>query len=500
MFYFPSNVDIRGEGSKEIEMNIKSIKVNALLNIIKQICTIIFPLITFPYISRILGVELYGKVNFSMSVVSYFSLIAGLGIYSYAVRNGSRIRDEKELFAKFANEVFSINILSTIVAYVLLFCIIFFWPSLEAYKVLILILSLNIFMTTLGTDWINIVYEDFLYITVRYIVCQSCAVILTLLFVNSEEDIALYALLVNFGSLTANALNIFYIRKKLGIKLHFTLMVNLKEHFRPILILFGNTISSMVYLYADSTMLGIMVGDIAVGYYTVASRIYTIIKQLLNAIAVVATPHFSHDVHNAKNDINIQFNDLIGALVLILLPAVAGIICVGKELIILLSGIEYIEAYAALVILSLSLICSTIACIYISVVMLALGKDKQILLSTTISAVVNILLNMVLIPKFSYNAAAFTTLVSEFLMMLLGVYFTKSYLRLMIKKQSIVALSGMGLVFIVCGALQNVCNSAIMYLMFSIAISVLGYGIIVLVAYREELMKMGRKQNINPEE
>ena len=127
----------------------KSIKINAVLNIIKQCCAIIFPLITFPYVSRTLGVEAYGKVNFSSSIVSYISLLAGLGVSSYAIREGARIRDDKDKFQAFANEVFSINVLSTAFAYIALFIIILAWNRLNSYRALLVILSLNVILTTL---------------------------------------------------------------------------------------------------------------------------------------------------------------------------------------------------------------------------------------------------------------------------------------------------------------------------------------------------------------
>ena len=192
----------------------KSIKINAVLNIIKQCCAIIFPLITFPYVSRTLGVEAYGKVNFSSSIVSYISLLAGLGVSSYAIREGARIRDDKDKFQAFANEVFSINVLSTAFAYIALFIIILAWNRLNSYRALLVILSLNVILTTLGTDWVNTIYEDFLYLTVRYVICQSIAVITTVLFVKGPGDVILYAIFSNLGTMLANFLNLFYIRKK----------------------------------------------------------------------------------------------------------------------------------------------------------------------------------------------------------------------------------------------------------------------------------------------
>ena len=99
----------------------KSVGINAVLNIIKQCCAIIFPLITFPYASRVLGVENYGKVNFGTSIISYFTLLAGLGITNYAIREGARIRDDKKNFSAFVNEVFTINVVTTLISYAALF-------------------------------------------------------------------------------------------------------------------------------------------------------------------------------------------------------------------------------------------------------------------------------------------------------------------------------------------------------------------------------------------
>lgn len=111
------------------DMKKKSVGVNAVLNIIKQCCAIIFPLITFPYISRVLQVENYGKVNFSGSIIGYFYLFAALGIANYAVREGARIRNDKDKIQTFASEVFTINFISTIISYALLFMAIIFWEN-----------------------------------------------------------------------------------------------------------------------------------------------------------------------------------------------------------------------------------------------------------------------------------------------------------------------------------------------------------------------------------
>ena len=115
----------------------KSLKLNAVLNIIKQLCAVVFPLITIPYVSRVLKADSYGKVSFGNSIVSYFALLAALGINDYAVREGAKIREDKEKIKKFVNEIFSINVMSTISSYVLLFVLLLYSKKLYDYRTLI---------------------------------------------------------------------------------------------------------------------------------------------------------------------------------------------------------------------------------------------------------------------------------------------------------------------------------------------------------------------------
>ena len=104
-------------------MKARSIKVNAALNTVKQCCQVLFPVITIPYVTRVLGVDNYGKINFSNSIVSYFLLLASLGINSYAIREGALVRNNKKIFEKFSDEVFTINVISTIISYFVLFMV-----------------------------------------------------------------------------------------------------------------------------------------------------------------------------------------------------------------------------------------------------------------------------------------------------------------------------------------------------------------------------------------
>lgn len=206
---------------------------NAVLNVGKTVLGILFPLITYPYVSRILGVSNLGKYNFSYSVVSYFLLIAGLGISTYGIREGIRIRDDKEKFQKFVNEMFSINLISTIISYMLMFVLLFFVPSMKNYRISIIILSGEIIFTTLGVSWICNIYEDFFAIAIRTIGMQVLSLVLTFLFIKSTADLYKYEVVLLISNSGANFVNFFYVRKKY-CKFSTTLKIEWRKHIKPI--------------------------------------------------------------------------------------------------------------------------------------------------------------------------------------------------------------------------------------------------------------------------
>ena len=177
-----------------------NIKLNAILNVIKTISSILFPLITFPYASRILLPENIGKVNFASSYISYFTLIATLGITTYAIRECSIVRNDKKLLSQKASEIYSINLVTTIIAYILLVSSLFAFRFLDTYRTLIIIHSTVILCTTLGADWLNTAMEDFTYITIRTVLFQIISIMLMFVFVKTKEDYVRYAWIIIFSS------------------------------------------------------------------------------------------------------------------------------------------------------------------------------------------------------------------------------------------------------------------------------------------------------------
>lgn len=457
-----------------------SIKKNATLNIIKQICMIIFPLITFPYATRILHAENYGMFTFASSIISYISLIAALGINNYAVREGARIRDDKCQIKRFANEIFTINIISTLIAFVILAVLMFAWRKLDPYAGIIIILASNVLFTTLGTDWINVIFEDYEYITKRYIFCQIIAVVLLFVLVKNQDDVLKYSFVTVVGSIIANIMNMFYIRKKYQIKVSFVVSKDIFSHLAPVMLLFANAVAVSIYIHSDTTILGILKTDYEVGIYGVASRVYIMVKQVANAAIYVIIPRVASLIKNNKGtEINNLYSKTLGSVMLIIIPAIVGLIMQSGNIIRLLAGVEYIDAIQPLIILACALIFATTSCLYINGVLIPYRREKIVLQLTIVSAVINIGLNIMLIPVLSYNAAALTTLFSEMLLCFAGLFYAKDICKFSIFRELSLGVASGVVVFISCSIVNFFVSNDLLNLTFGIGLSGLSYIILM---------------------
>lgn len=390
----------------------KSIGMNAVLNVIRQCLSILFPLITYPYALRMLGAESIGKVNYGQSIINYCSLIAMLGVSSYVVREGAKEKNNREEFEEFASQVFSINIIFTVFAYILLMLAIVFIPKLHNYWLLLALQSISILLNTLGIDWINTIFEDYLMITVRSIVTHIFTLVLLFVFVHSPEDYYIYALLNVASNGVVCISNWFYCGKYANIKL--TRHLEFKTHIKPLVVLFANSVAITIYTNFDITMLGWMKGDYYVGLYSVAVRIYTIIKNILAAIFVVAIPRLSYYVGKAMfKEYRKLYSDLWGYMSLLLIPTGIGLICIAPEIMFFIGGEEFIESTLSLQILAGALICAIFGGLITNCLNIVFGREKDNLKATVLSACMNFALNLIFIPLFSHYGSAFTTLISE---------------------------------------------------------------------------------------
>lgn len=477
-----------------------SLKKNAAYNVIKTLFSIIFPLITFPYATRVLSTSNYGKYTFSNSIISYITLIAGLGIKTYSLRTGAKVRSNKQQCGKFIDEVFTINIYSTFLAYLILGALLIFWTKIHDYTSIVIVLSTSVLFTTLGTDWINMLYEDYEFITKRYILCQSLSLLCMFLIVRGPEDVVQYAIVSIVGSVSANIINIFYIRKRLGIRVHFVKSFErLKPHFVPILILFATAVVINIYINSDTTILGILRSDTDVAIYGVASKIYSLVKQVINAIAMVAISRMSIFVaKNMKCKMEKELSEILETVLLIVCPAIIGLLSLRFQIIGIISGKAYYDGAMPLAILSFALLFATCANVFVNLILIPYRKEKLSLIILSISALINIVLNFFLIPDYGCSAAAFTTLLSELFVFICGGAAARKYVKIKIGRSIGFSFMGAGIALAICELSKRLFDSDFKICGFSIVLTIIIYITLLLIlkhniVYDTIVEKLGSK-------
>lgn len=451
-----------------------SVKKNALLNSIRSILSIAFPLITYPYVTRILQADNLGKVNFASSTMSYFSLIAVLGLTSYAGREGIKYRDNQKKLNEFCSELLTLNICTTIFAYIALGGVILIFPSFQTYMGLLGIYSITILFSTFGMEWIYTIYEDYTYITIRSIIFQVVSIPLMFILVRNKNDFYLYAGINVFASVGSNIFNMIHSRKYISPKI----IINKKifQHLKSSLVFFANSIASSIYSNIDTTMLGMMCTDYNVGIYAVSVKIYTMVKSILVAIMTVTTPRLTYyRFNNLYDEFNAMTSKLVKTMITFLFPVVVGINLTANEIILVISGKGYIESVTSLRILSFAIFASIFACIT-SNILVACKKEKLVLRGTVMAALTNLGINIFVIPVFKQNGAAFTTVLAELVVFLFGFYNSRKDVKLeKLCKVIVSSVVGCLTMVVIAMAIEHISNIVLVKLVLKLIMCAMTY-------------------------
>lgn len=407
----------------------KSLKVNAILNITKTLMGLVFPLITFPYASRILMPEGLGKVNFALSIISYFAIISSLGIENYGIREAAKLRDDKIQLSKFSKEIFMINMISTIVAYALLAVAIIFIPKFLEYRRLLIVSSATILFTTLGMNWLYSAVEDYLYITIRSIIFQVISLILLFLLVHSKDDYVKYAAISVVSNVGSNILNFVHSRKYISFKIDKPL--KFKKHLKPIMVLFAMAVAVKIYTVLDTTMIGFLKNDYEVGIYTAATKINKIVLSLVVSIGTVLLPRLSY--YSSMED-KTEFYKLaykgFDILLLIALPSAVGLSLLSTSIVHLFSGNGYEAAILPMRIMNPIIVVIGLSNFIGIQMFMPLNKEKWTLYSVLVGAVVNFFINLFLIPIYGSVGASIATLCAETTVTLTQLILLRRFLKI----------------------------------------------------------------------
>ncbi len=407
------------------EVKQKSIKKNFIMNAILTMSGFIFPMISFPYIAPILGPEGTGPIRFATSAVAYFAMFAQLGIPTYGIRVCAKVRDNKKELSKTVHELMLINLIMSIIVYVVFFVSLLVIPKFQKNKELLVIISLTIIFNAIGIEYVYKALEQYSYITIRSIVFKFIALILMFLLVKTESDYVKYGAITIFAASASNVLNFAHSNKIIEYKWYGN--YEFKKHYKAIFVFFAMSCATTVYLNLDGLMLGFMVTDADVGYYDAAVKIKTILVSVVTSLGTVLLPRASYYVENGKMDEFKRITEKALNFVLIFAtPLMIYFILFSNEGIIFLSGDKFIPATSAMQIIMPTLIFIGLTNIMGIQILVPLGKEKIVLYSEIAGAVIDLIINAMLIPTMKSAGAALGTTVAEFIVFVVQFIFLKN--------------------------------------------------------------------------
>lgn len=472
----------------EKKQNNNSVRVNAVYNIARQCCRILFPLLIYPYVARVLGSSNLGRYSFADSIVSYFVIAAGLGIPTYAIREGARIRDDRQALDTFTSEMLAINLFGGCVASLALLLITLFVPKVYDERAMIAIMSVGIMASVIGRDWLNTVFEDFRYISLVYVVFHVIAIVCVFLFVRKPEDYIWYAVFMMVANCGPNIVNFFYTRRYARFTVKFG--AGIRKHLKPIFYLFCISIASIIYINSDVTMIGFYLTNAHTGVYTMASKVYILVKAIINAITTVAIPRLSYYLGtNNKEKYNLMVNRLKMCLLTLLLPSIVGLFFLARDILAVFGGEMYESGAGSLRILCVALFFGVLNCFYAHGILVINRNEKAYFKATIITGLINLLLNLAFIPWLGIEGAAITTLIAEIFVTIVCGRAAHAYMPAGEYKGLAWVIFGSALVGAMCFITGLVTGSAALRILIAMPASIIAYGLVLFLSRNELAME-----------
>lgn len=406
----------------------KSIVKNSIYNIMYKLVTAIYPLIAVTYVSHILMADNMGIVSYAQNIVSYFAVIAALGIPTYGIRETAIRAKNKEERSQLFWELFTINFISTTVSLIAYIFLIFNIGKFYDNLILYFVAGLQIFFNYFNVDWFYQGLEEYEYISKRSIVVKLLALIALPIFIHEKNDYIWYAMIYCMAIGGNNLFNIIRLRyhiQKPIYKLH------LKKHLKPISTLLFVSIAVEIYAMIDTTMLGIFTTDTEVGCYSNAMKLIRMVSTTAAAIGAVLFPRLSVVFKNKDKE---YFSNLVNTglkiMLMITIPAMVGLIVCSEDIILLLFGSSFKDAIPMLQLLALMtpvIVCNTLLG---GQVLVTTNQENKYVLTVVTASIVNVILNSLFIPKYGAPSAAIASLISECIDLILYLYFSKKYVKI----------------------------------------------------------------------
>lgn len=402
-------------------------KKNFIYNIIYQILILILPLITVPYVSRILGADGIGIYSYTYSIVYYFVILAMMGLNNYGNRSIAKVRDNKD---KLSREFWSIYAFQLIMSIIMIICyLIYLNLFAKQYKIISYIQIIYIVSTMFDINWFFFGIEEFKLTIIRNTSIKTLTLILIFLFVKQRNDVWIYTAILAGSALFSNIILFTFLHRYINI-----VKVNLDDifkHFKPNLILFLPVIAVSIYKIMDKIMIGFLSNIAEVGVYENAEKIMQVPVAIINALGTVMLPRVSNMITNKKEDeVKKLISKTMPFTMFITFPMIFGLICISKNFSLIFFGNGFEKSGIIIQYLAITILFLAWGNVVRTQYLIPKEKDKEYIISAFLGAILNFVINLVFIPKFGAIGACIGTIIAEFFVMFYQTWVVRKELPL----------------------------------------------------------------------
>lgn len=404
------------------------IKNNIILNGLNTITGIVFPIITFPYAARILLPEGIGAINFLNAIIGYIILVTSLGIPMYAVKEIAKFRDDKLKRDILTVEMLSLTFALCFIGYIVVWLLALYIPKIHTHATLFYILSLSILFNSIGVNWFYQAVEDFRFITIRAIAVRILSTAALFIFVKHSSDLLIYGIIIVCSTVGNNFINFIHLRKHLDLRAIRLKKLQISRHVKPAIQVFIFNLIVSLYIQLNSIMLGFISGDEAVGYFTAGTKISYIGITLIASIGTVLLPRCSNMINSGdKEGFRTIIDKSLRLTLMLALPITAGLMLLATPITLVFCGSEYSQSITVLCLNAPVIVFISLTNILGIQILYPMDKIKLVVVSVTGGALLNLILNLILIPSHGAAGAAIATLIAEFGVLVIQCLIGRSY-------------------------------------------------------------------------
>lgn len=400
---------------------------NYFFNLLLTLTNLLFPIISFPYVSHILGPEGIGSVQFAFSFAQYFGLIASIGIPIYGTTAIARYHGDMQAQSKVFTELIVIYLITSALLSLLYLIVIGVFPYFQHNKHMYNIAFSMVILGFTNIDWLYAGLEQFKAIALRSVAFKILSLILIYTLIKQRNDYPIYLILLIFTYLGNNVLSIILLRGKININLA---GLSLRPHFVPLLLILGTSLAASMYTDMDTVLLGFLSDNKTVGFYTAAVKFSKIALPFVTSLNVVLIPRISKNFgENNLDGVRHLLKQTFAFIMFFSVPIVFGLGILAPEFILLFSGREFLPAVQSMQILSVLPLIIGFAHLLLFLILVPSGHNKEMFACVMMGMITSVGLNFLLVPHFKHVGSSVANVSAEIVVTCCYFYFINKYFK-----------------------------------------------------------------------